>query len=259
MDGIRLFFINQKNSYMFNLFGKAVIVAIVLLGCYIIIKNSNRLRKNLRLNRKINTMIASILIFQQVFLTIENIILERNNILNLIPCYLSRMATILVIIALLTNKRVIKNISCYSGFFIGAYCIITNDVNNNFYLYNTLNYLGYTFLIWGVTSIVSIDNFKLEEKTLKNIFIVTNTYCIFLIVLNNLLNLNYDIISGSTSNLYGALSRGGYVFLGLLIINIAVVISHLLMKFILWEIDVNFKLEFKTIIEKDKLNKAELE
>lgn len=259
MEGIRLFFMNQENSYMFNLFEKAIIMIIVLLGCYIIIKNSNTLRKNLKLNRKISTIFASILILQQVFLTIENVILEKNNILNLIPCYLSRVAIILVVIALLTNYRAIRNISCYLGFFIGAYCIITHNINNNFYLYNTLNYIGYILLIWGVTSIVSIDNFKLEEKTLKNIFIITNVYCIFLIVLNNFLNLNYDIISGTSLGIYESLSKSGYTFLGLLLINIAIVFTHLLIRLILWEIDASFKLEFKTIIEKDKLNKAELE
>lgn len=257
MEGIRLFFINQENSYIFNLFGKAIIMAVVLLGCYIIIKNSNALRKNLRLSKKINTMFASILILQQVFLTIENIILEKNNILNIIPCYLSRVSIILLIIALLTNKRVIKNISCYLGFFIGAYSIITN--NNNFYINSALNYLGYIFLIWGVTSIISMDNFKLEEKMLKNIFIITNAYCIFLIILNSIFNLNYNIISGTSSSIYESISRGGYVLLGLLLINVAIAFGYLLIRFILWEIDISFKLEFKTIIEKDKLNKAELE
>ncbi|MDO4536020.1 MAG: YwaF family protein [Clostridium perfringens] len=259
MEGIRLFFINQENNYIFNLFGKAIIISIVLLGCYIIIKNSNSLRKNSRLTGKINTMFAYILILQQVFLTIENIILGKNDIFNLVPCYLSRMSIILLIVALLTNERVIKNISCYLGFFIGAHFLITNNFGSHSYLDNALNYLGYIFLIWGVTCIISIDSFKLEKKILKNVLILTNAYCVFLIILSSIFNLNYNIISGTSSNIYEVLSKGSYIFLVLLLINGSVALSHILIRFVLWEIDVNFKLEFKTIIEKDKLNKAELE
>ncbi len=259
MEGIRLFFINQENSYILNLLSKIVIISVVLFACYIIIKNSNSLRKSSRLRKRINTVFIYTLILQQLFLTVENIIFAKNNAFNLVPCYLSRVSIILLIVALLTNKRIIKNISCYLGFFIGTYFLITNNLSNHSYLSNALNYLGYMFLIWGVTCIISIDSFKLEEKILKSVLIVVNTYCVFLIILTGIFNLNYDIISGNPSSIYESLSRGSYIFLALLLVNVSIVISHFLIKFILWEIDVNFKLEFKTIIEKDKLNKAELE
>lgn len=259
MELIKLFFINQETNHIFNFFGKVMIILLTLLVCYIIIRNSSTLRKNLELSKRINTLFASVLILQQVFLTIENIFLGTNSILNLFPIYISRLSIILLAIAMLKNKSIIKNIACYVGLFIGIYSLITNSALEQSYMYRGLNYFGYMALVWAITYIISIEGFKLEKKLLKNVFIFANTYYIFLMFLVIVLGANYNLINGTTSTIYNVLSQGNYMFLSLIFINLSISISYFLIKLILWEIDVNFKLEYKTIIEKDKLNKAELE
>lgn len=259
MESIKLFFINQETSHIFNFFGKVMIILLTLLVCYIIIRNSNTLRKNLELSKRINTLFAITLILQQVFLTIENIFLENNSILNLFPIYISRLSIILLAVAMLKNKSIIKNIACYIGLFIGVYSIITNNTLEQSYMYRGLNYFGYMALVWAITYIISIEGFKLEKKLLKSIFIFANAYSIFLIFLTTVLGANYNLINGTISTTYNVLSQGNYIALSLVFINLSVIASYFLIKFILWEIDVNFKLEYKPIIEKDKLNKAELE
>ena len=259
MEEIKLFFINQENNYIFNLFTTGMIMIITLIGCYIIIKNSNTLRKNKVLSKKINNVFIYTLILQQVFLTIRNIIVGDNNIFSLLPLNLSRVSIILLVLAIITDKTIIKNMACYLGLFIGTYCLLSKGETSYIYFTGGLNTLGFIFLIWGVTYIVSIDGFKLEQKILKDVLIITNTYSIFLIVLNNILKTNYNFINGVISNLYNNMYKNSYILLLLLIINICIVVSHFLIKLILWQIEINFRLEFKPIIENDKFKKAELE
>ena len=67
MKSMKLFFINQGTSYTFNSLGKVIIILAMLLICYIIIRNSGTLRKNLKLNKKINILFISLLICNKYF------------------------------------------------------------------------------------------------------------------------------------------------------------------------------------------------
>lgn len=259
MEVMKLFFINQKNSCIFNFFWEVVVILITLFGCYIIIKNSSILRKNLNFRKKINALFASILILQQVFLTIENTFLKRDDILALFPLYISRLSIIFLAVVMLKNNTAIKSIGCYLGLFVGIYSLINGKNFEYSYLDKSVNYFGYMLLLWAIIYIISIEGFKFEKKTLKNVLIFTNAYSILLTFLAVILGNNYNFINGTSSNIYNFLSQGNYIVFSLIFINLSIAISHFLIKFILWEIDVNFKLEYKTIIEKDKLNKAELE
>lgn len=259
MEAMKLFFINENNSSIFNFFGKTTIILLTLLVCYIIIRNSSTLRKNIELSKRINTLFVGVLMLQQVFLIIENVFFRTTNILNLFPLYISRMSIVLLAVVMLKNKPTIKSIACYLGLFTGIYSLIFSNIFENSYIDGGLNYFGYMVLVWAVIYVISIEGFRLEKKLLRNVLIIANMYSIFLIFLAIILNNNYNIINGTTSNIYNILSQGNYIALSLILINVSILIIHSLIKFILWEIDVNFKLEYKSIIEKDKLNKAELE
>lgn len=259
MKSMKLFFINQGTSYTFNSLGKVIIILATLLICYIIIRNSGSLRKNLELNKKINILFISLLILQQVFLTIQNIFLPTNNVLDLFPLCISRISIVLLVVAILKNNSVMKNMSCCLGLFIGIYSLMVTNIFEKNYIYESLNYFGYMILVCAITYIISIEGFKLEKKILKNILIFTNIYSVFLISLGTILDNNYNFINGNISTIYNTLSKSNYIVLSLIFINLSIGLSYFLIKFILWEIDANFKLEYKTIIEKDKLNKAELE
>ena len=169
MKSMKLFFINQGTSYTFNSLGKVIIILAMLLICYIIIRNSGTLRKNLELNKKVNILFISLLILQQVFLTIQNIFLPTNNVLDLFPLCISRISIVLLVVAILKNNSVMKNMSCCLGLFIGIYSLMVTNIFEKNYIYESLNYFGYMILVCAITYIISIEGFKLEKKILKNI------------------------------------------------------------------------------------------
>lgn len=259
MKTISLFLINQKDNIIFNFFTKVIVILVALFGCYIIIKNSNEIRKRVKINKKINFLLGSLLIAQQIFLTIQNIFLGKNNIFDLFPLYISRLSIIFLATAILSNKNIIKNIACYLSVFIGFYSIIFNNLIDYPYVESVFNNLGYVLMIWVTVYFISSEKFKLEKTIIKNILIFLNSYTVCLVVLINVMNNNYNIINGKVTMIYEVLPKGSYIVFSLILLNLAIVISHFLIKFILWEIDINFKLQYKTIIEKDKFNRAELE
>lgn len=197
---LKEFFIDEKITISFKLFGKTHIflLLLVIFSCLIIYLNKEKIYKiELKNKKKITTIIASILLFNMLTLYISSIYYHTFDYKDMLPLHLCYIANYLYIIVMLLNKENLYKYSYFLSFLGPIPAIIFFDVPSvwesfNFYLY----VISHHFLVVAtfLTFYMYPKNIKIKD-TVK-LAIVLNILYIVMSIFNAYFNTNYCFSKG---------------------------------------------------------------
>lgn len=195
MEELRYFFRGTPDGYVFPIWSLAhfAMLIIAFIGVEFIILNKRKLRDSN--NGKILKLIMIIaLASQQIILYLWYGFSGYFTIHESLPLYNCRIAIIFTIIALITDKKLFRNVGCYWGVAgaILALMMPTDLDPFSFPHYTNISFfLGHIVLLWATVYILVVDQYRINKNSLKSILYFTNTYHLLIYIFNILTNSNY--------------------------------------------------------------------
>lgn len=232
MNGIKYFFRATPDTTGFQSFGIAhlILILVTILGTYLIYINKNNLKKDNRTYNLIKKIIGFTLLTQQIILYLWYGITGYSSIKESLPLYNCRIAIICTALALLTNKKLFKNIAIYWGVYGGILSILVVEGDPFIFPHYTIVsfFVGHIFLLWGTVLILLVDRHELNKKSLKSILLFTNIYHLLLLIFDIITQSNYDYLVEAPilQDKFGSLPQMIYSFLAIITFDILILLFH---------------------------------
>lgn len=195
MEWFKYFFRGTPDEYVFPIWGLTHIIMlfIAFLGVELLIRNKRKL-KNSTLGKAFKFSMIMALASQQIILYLWYGFSGYFTIKESLPLYNCRIAIIFTIIALITDKRIFKNVACYWGV---AGAILTlmmpTDLDPFIFPHYTMVsfFLGHIFLLWATMYILVVDEYRISKSSLKSILYFSNIYHLIIYSFNVFTKSNY--------------------------------------------------------------------
>ncbi|WP_411168913.1 TIGR02206 family membrane protein [Clostridium sp. MB05] len=240
MNLLKELFRSNPDRYVFDNFGfiHIVILIITFSGCFIIIKKRRVFKENSILCKKIKNTMIIIMLTQQVILYLWYILSGYNTLSQGLPLYNCRVAIISMAIGLLINNKALKSLGVYWGSFGAIFALVMPGVDPfKFPHYTQISYfVGHICLLWSVTYILVIEDFKFTVTSLKEILIFTNVYHGIVFIIDIVIGANYCYLIESPIRLFMNMPQLLYTFTFMMIFNIAILVNYKVCKSLLYRI-----------------------
>ena len=195
MEWFKYFFRGTPDEYVFPIWGllHIIMLFIAFLGVELLIKNKKKLRdRTLGKIFKITMIIA--LSLQQIILYLWYGFSGYFTIKESLPLYNCRIAIIFTILALITDKKIFKNVACYWGV-AGAILalMMPTDLDPFLFPHYTMVsfFLGHIALLWSAMYILVVDEYRIKKASLKSILYFSNIYHLIIYSFNVFTKSNY--------------------------------------------------------------------
>lgn len=172
-----------------------LLVAIAFFGAYLIYRYKDVLQED-RYSKIFKRTIGITLLSQQIILYGWYFFTGFSSIKESLPLYNCRIAIICTALALLTDKKTLKNISVYWGLYgaILALIIVEGDPFS-FPHYTIVSFfVGHIFLLWGSLFILFVDNYQVNKRNLHDVLKLTTAYHFVLLIFDIMIKANYDYL-----------------------------------------------------------------
>ena len=194
MENIIYFFRNIPEYSNFTIFGitHIGILLTAIIGSILLIKR-------MKVCRKTEKFIGSILLFQQAILYTWYISSGYNTLIEGLPLYHCRIAILLVGLGLIFKKDLFKKLGSILGI-IGSIVALAYPGLDPFLFPHITQFsffIGHLFLLWGSIYCLFIERVTISECDYNKIAMFTNTYHISMFVLNHILGSNYGYMRKS--------------------------------------------------------------
>lgn len=194
MVWLEYFFRGTPDNYVFSLWSLKhfAIILIAFVGVEFILLNKRRL-KSIRLGKKIKIIMIIALSLQQIVLYLWYGFSGYFTINESLPLYNCRIAIIFTILALITDKNLFKNVSCYWGLAGSILALMMPDLDPfSFPHYTNISFFwGHIALLWSTVYILAVDEYRMNKISLKSILYFTNTYHLSVYLFNVFTKSNY--------------------------------------------------------------------
>lgn len=228
---LKHFFRGTPDDYKFPAYGLEHIL-LVLLCFYVIfllIKYREKLRNTI-LGRNVKISLIAGLLLQQIILYLWYGFSGYFTIKESLPLYNCRIAIIFTALALLTNKKIFRNVSVYWGIIGTIMAFASPDLDPFMFPHYTRVsfFLGHFLLIWGGIYILVIDEYRINKVNFREMLHFTNTYHIFILIFNIITDSNYCYIMEPPvlKNIYEMMPQALYTSLAFLFFNALVSIVY---------------------------------
>lgn len=195
MTWLRYFFRGNPDGYVFPIWSLThfAMLVIAFSGMELILINKKRL-KNSKIGKNFKILMILALSMQQILLYLWYGFSGYFTIHESLPLYNCRIAIIFTILALITDKKLFKNVGCYWGV-AGAILalVMPSDLDPfSFPHYTNISFfLGHILLLWSTVYILVVDEYRIDKTSLKAILYFTNIYHLLIYVFNILTDSNY--------------------------------------------------------------------
>ncbi|MDR7856533.1 TIGR02206 family membrane protein [Tissierella sp.] len=195
MEWIRYFFRGNPDGYVFPIWSlkHLALIFIAFIGVEFIIKYKGKLR-NSQLGKYFKIAMIIALSLQQIVLYLWYSFSGYFTIKESLPLYNCRIAIIFTILALITDKKIFKNVGCYWGV-AGAILalVMPTDLDPfSFPHYTNISFfLGHIALLWSTLYILVVDEYRINKISLKSILYFTNIYHLLIYTFNIFAKSNY--------------------------------------------------------------------
>lgn len=195
MDWFKHFFRGTPDGYVFPIWSLThfVMLAIAFIGVEFIILNKEKLKDSQK-GKIFKYLMIIVLALQQIILYLWYGFSGYFTIHESLPLYNCRIAIIFTIIALITDKKLFRNVSCYWGV-AGAILALMMPTDLDPFSFphytNICFFLGHIGLLWATIYILIVDGYRIDKKSLKSIIYFTNTYHLLIYIFNIVTNSNY--------------------------------------------------------------------
>lgn len=188
MESLRFLFRGTAETVTFKAFGPIhiFILLIAMLGCRYLLKKGKK-------NSKVEKLIGSILIFQQVTLFTWYISSNYNVLKEGLPLYHCRIAIWLLGIGFIFNKDTLKRIGSVWGL-VGSLAALTYPCLDPFifpHITQFTFFIGHLFLLWGSVYCLYVERIVINKSNYKTLLVFTNVYHVLMYILNQILGSNY--------------------------------------------------------------------
>lgn len=234
MEFFTYFFRGEPDGYVFKNFSLAhiIILIIALIGCILINRYKDQIKRNNKLSNSIKYSIIVALLSQQIILYIWYIVTDYNLLHEGLPLYNCRIAIISLAVGLLIGNKFLKELACYWGVFGAIFALLAPGVDPfSFPHYTGVSYfVGHLFLAWGVTYTFNIQGFKYTKTNLKRVLIFTNIYHSVIFIFDMMIGANYCYLRETPIGIGGDLPQLAYTFILFMIYNLAICLSYFFIK-----------------------------
>lgn len=246
MERLRYFFRGAPDGYVFPIWSLEhfAIILIAFMGIEFIFLNKRKLR-NTQMGRKFKILMIIALSFQQIILYLWYGFSGYGNIKESLPLYNCRIAIIFTILALLTDKKIFKNVGCYWGI-IGSILVVmvpTDVYPFSFPHYANISYfLGHISLLWAIVYILVVDEYRIDKSSLKSILYFTNIYHLFIYFFNIFIKSNYCYLNEAPfakTFFQNLMSPKVYTLMVFFIFNILMILVYLVTKTVYRKLEID--------------------
>lgn len=233
MEGVKYFFRGSPDEINFKMFGfiHLILVAVALLGVYLIYENKNKLKRD-DLSKLVKKTMAIILLSQQAILYLWYAVTGYSNITESLPLYNCRVAIICTALALLTDKQRYKNISVFWGIYGAVLSLIVVEGDPFSFPHYTMVsfFVGHILLLWGSFFILIVDEYTLSKDNLEPTLIFTNMYHLLLLIFDFYTGSNYDYLVEPPvfKNMFALVPQLVYSFVAILAFNLLILLFYFL-------------------------------
>lgn len=233
MKQLAYFFRGGWEDYAFRAFSSAhfFLLGLALLGVVIIIKYRQELQRDPR--ELLKKIFLGILLLEQILQYGWYVLAKTFTLGDGLPLYICRTAIIALILALTTNKPLVRSLAVYWGTLGGILALLVPVLYPmNFpHITNFTYFVGHTIMVWAVIYIQAVEGFKLSGRGLLSSLVFTNIFNLGVFWLNPRINGNYSYFEFAPvlELFFETLSRPVYVFVVFLTYNLLILLIHVLL------------------------------
>lgn len=194
MEWMKHFFRETPDNYVFPIWSLKhfAIIVIAFVGVEFIFLNKRKL-KGSTLGGNFKLLMIIVLSLQQIILYSWYGFSGYFTIRESLPLYNCRIAIIFTILALITDKKLYKNVACYWGLMGSILALMMPDLDPfSFPHYTNISFFwGHIALLWSALYILVIDGYRINKVSLKLILYFTNIYHLAVYFFNVFAKSNY--------------------------------------------------------------------
>lgn len=237
MEWFKYFFRGNPDGFVFPVWGFThfAMLFIAFLGVEFIIRHRRKFRST-KIGRYFKITMIIALASQQIILYLWYGFSGYFTIQESLPLYNCRIAIIFTIFALVTDKKIFKNVGCYWGVAgaILALMMPTDLDPFSFPHYTNINFfLGHIALLWSTIYILVVDEYRINKTSLKSILYFSNIYHLIIYSFNVFTKSNYCyVIEPPFAKEFFAniMSPISYTITAFAIFNLAMILVYLTAK-----------------------------
>lgn len=247
MEKLKYIFRGTEDNYTFHSYGSIhlIILAFFIFGIWFIYKNKDKDA----FCEMILKAISKVLLLDQIILYIWQFKSGFFNIEQSLPLYHCRIATWLVILGVLANKKTFK----ITGMYFGAMGSLMGLLVADLYKFSFPHYTNFQFFLvhillgWSAALILFSQKEKISEIELKKSLLITNILNVIILTVDFILRkkymeVNYGYLLTTPEMIKIKLGTKLNIIVMMSIFNIAIILMYKI---------------FNTIIKKIVLNKSE--
>ncbi len=192
------FFRIPKEDFIFKVFGPThlLLIALMVFGCYFIIKHSAEIRNNPILSKKIKNGLFYILLIEQIFFYGWYLFSGVFSFAESLPLYSCRVAMICVLIGFPFNSRKAKAICIYWGIFGGVLAMVYPVLDPYYFPHftNFTYFVGHLVLLWSAFVFLFVDRYHFTKKDYHYVLAFINIFLTIAFIVDLLSGGNYSYL-----------------------------------------------------------------
>ncbi|MBU5427364.1 TIGR02206 family membrane protein [Tissierella pigra] len=243
---MKYFFRGTPDDFVFPIWSLThfLILAIAFVGVEFIVLKKDRL-KSTNMGKIFKKFMIIILVLQQVSLYLWYGFSGYFTIQESLPFYNCRVAIIFTIFALVTDKKIFKNVGCYWGV-AGAILalLLPTDLDPfSFPHYTNISFfIGHIGLLWSTIYILVVEEYRMDRESLRSILYFTNIYHSFIYIFNIVAKSNYCYLVEAPiakASFEKFMSPMAYSLTAFLAFNIFIILIYGVAKYIYKTLDID--------------------